>query len=108
MGLSFFVISMKRTPDRLEQFRANNSGSGIAFELFEAIDGISMDGSTRAALLAPHATGYSPGALGVAASHRALWQRCSERESPFVICEDDAVVRRDSAEQLPMLISRAS
>ena len=105
MDFSFFVISLKRTPDRLERFRANNAGTAINFEHFEAIDGMSMDSSARAAVVAPHATGYTPGALGVAASHRALWLRCSEQKSPFVICEDDAVLREDAADQLPRLVS---
>ena len=68
---------------------------------------MNMDNNARAAVVDPHATGYSPGALGVAASHRALWQRCSEQESPFVVCEDDAILREDTGEQLPMLIGRA-
>jgi glycosyl transferase, family 25 len=107
MDFSFFVISLKRTPDRLQGFSANNAGTGIDFEHFEAIDGMSMDSSARTALVSSHATGYTPGALGVAASHRALWLRCSEQQNPFVICEDDAVLRDDIADQLPRLISRA-
>src|SRR6476619_8481961 len=43
MDFSFFVLSLKRTPDRLEKFHANNAGTAIRFEHFEAIDGMSMD-----------------------------------------------------------------
>jgi glycosyl transferase family 25 len=107
MDFSFFVISLKRTPDRLEKFRGNNAGTAIRFEHFEAIDGMSMDSSARAAVVAPHATGYTPGALGIAASHRALWLRCSEQQNPFVICEDDAVVREDILDQLPRVVGGA-
>src|SRR6476646_6948903 len=107
MDFSFFVISLKRTPDRLEKFRASNAGTAIRFEHFEAIDGVSMDSSARAAVVAPHATGYTPGALGIAASHRALWLRCSEQQNPFVICEDDAVLREDILDQLPRVVSGA-
>ena len=107
IDFSFFVISLKRTPDRLKRFRANNAGTAINFEHFEAIDGMGMDSSARAAVVAPHATGYTPDTLGLAASHRALWLRCSEQKNPFVICEDDAVLREDAADQLPRLVSRA-
>ena len=107
MDFSFFVISLKRTPDRLERFCANNAGTATNFEHFEAIDGMNMDSGTRAAVVAPQAAGYTPGALGVAASHRALWLRCSEQNNPFVICEDDAVLREDTADHLPRLVSRA-
>jgi hypothetical protein len=37
MNFSFFVISLKRTPDRLEGFRANNAGTAVDFEHFEAM-----------------------------------------------------------------------
>ena len=104
MDFSFFVISLKRTPDRLEKFHANNAGTAIRFEHFEAIDGMSMDSSARAAIVAPRATGYTPGALGIAASHRALWLRCREQQNPFVICEDDAVLREDIVDQLPRVV----
>jgi len=105
MDFSFFVISLKRTPNRLEKFRANSTA--IRFEHIEAIDGMSMDSSARAGVVAPHATGYTPGALGIAASHRALWLRCSERQNPFVICEDDAVLREDILDQLPRVVGGA-
>ena len=107
MDFSFFVISLKRTPDRLGKFPANNAGTAIRFEHFEAIDGMSMDSSGRTAVVAPHATGYTAGALGIAASHRALWLRCSDQQNPFVICEDDAVLREDILDQLPRVVSGA-
>ena len=93
MDFSFFVISLKRTPIGWESFVPVTLAPQSDFEHFEAIDGVSMDSSARAAVVAPHATGYTPGALGIAASHRALWLRCSEQQNPFVICEDDAVLR---------------
>jgi GR25 family glycosyltransferase involved in LPS biosynthesis len=68
---------------------------------------MSMDSSGRTAVVAPHATGYTAGALGIAASHRALWLRCSDQQNPFVICEDDAVLREDILDQLPRVVSGA-
>jgi len=37
MDFSFFVISLKRTPDRLEGLRANNAGTAVDFEHFETM-----------------------------------------------------------------------
>jgi hypothetical protein len=43
MDFSFFVISLKRTPGRLQGFRVNNAETGIDFEHFDAIDGATLD-----------------------------------------------------------------
>jgi len=59
----------------------------------EAVDGTTIqrpdlirDGIAADAL--PH---YSPGALGVALSHRGIWQDCVRSGSPCTVAEDDAV-----------------
>jgi GR25 family glycosyltransferase involved in LPS biosynthesis len=62
-----------------------------------AVDGSRLD---RQALLArnlvdPEILGrYTPGALGNALSHIALWDEAIERQSAMTICEDDAIFNR--------------
>ena len=96
-----FVISLKRTPERLHAFRTRNSNCGIDFRYFEAIDGTQIDASEiENRLVAKNATGYKPGIIGNAKSHLTLWQQCAEQTKPFVVLEDDAVVRNDITDTL--------
>ena len=92
-----FVINLDRSPQKLAEFeRANRAALG--FERFAAIDGLSL---SQAALVADgiaHADlDYTPGAMGCALSHIALWKRAVERAQPLTICEDDAVFNKDFA-----------
>lgn len=91
-----FVISLKRTPERLHTFRTKNSQCAIDFRHFEAIDGAQIDASEiEGRLVAKGTTRYTPGIIGNAMSHLTLWQRCAEQTKTFVVLEDDAVVRND-------------
>jgi GR25 family glycosyltransferase involved in LPS biosynthesis len=91
-----FVVSLKRTPERLHVFLAKNSQCGINFQQFEAIDGEQIDASAiESSIVAKGATDYTPGGIGNAMSHLTLWQRCARQPKAFVVLEDDAVVRSD-------------
>ncbi len=99
-----FVISLKRTPERLETFCAQNAKCEINFRHFEAIDGAQISEADINRIV----TGPIPfrrSLIGNALSHLTLWQRCSEQAKNFIILEDDAVVRRDAKARLPDLIS---
>jgi len=78
-----YVISLKKTPERLEAFLADNSH--LQFEVFEAVDGSALDlvGS------------YKHGGMGNAMSHIELWKKCIELNEPITICEDDALLHND-------------
>src|SRR5262245_7595466 len=96
-----FVISLKRTPERLHAFHTKNSQSEIVFRHFEAIDGLKINTSEiEGRLLAKGAIRYTPGQIGNAMSHLTLWQRCAEQIKKFVVLEDDAVVRKDIKSRL--------
>ena len=88
------VISLARTPGRLESFRADNPGLQ-AWDVFPAIDGTTVDAATRDAL--GDTALWSKGGVGAALSHIALWRLCVESGRPLTICEDDAVLRADFA-----------
>lgn len=91
------VISLTRTPDRLQRFRKNNSHVDLAIEHFEAVDGSALrhDDPSLAEIFGPRSESYTPGARGSALSHLRLWQSCIEENWPAVIFEDDAIIRRD-------------
>lgn len=91
-----FVISLKRQPERLQQFQANNRHVGLDIRHFEAVEGAALDPAALVAqrLLAPNAK-VAPGMLGAAMSHRTLWQRCIEAGRPVIVFEDDARLRAD-------------
>ena len=90
-----FVISLKRTPERLQYFREHNTALAD-FEVFDAIDGDQL-----ATDLASHAGAFRPGlkyghgALGCAMSHKILWQLAASSGTPITICEDDAILHPD-------------
>jgi len=89
--MQYRVINLARTPERLATFTKNNPN--FTFQRFNAIDGSRLD---RQKLLINNLVTvktqqrYTAGALGVAMSHRALWQECAQGTEPMTILEDDA------------------
>lgn len=95
-----FVISLSRTPERLEAFTKANSNAAISFKIFNAIEGEKIHEADIPRHFAPGAKFYTRSSLGNALSHLALWQRCVEQRKNFIVLEDDAVTRRDTKERL--------
>lgn len=93
-----YVINLARTPERLAGFLRQNSGSGIDFRRFEAVDGgaISDDEAVRLKLIKPGTRWNSRGTIGVAMSHRNLWEATVAVGKPRLVFEDDAYVREDA------------
>lgn len=93
-----YVINLARTPERLAQFLKQNSGTGIAFRRFEAADGsaISDEDAVRLKLIKPGTKWNSRGTIGVALSHRNLWEATVAEGKPRLVFEDDAYVREDA------------
>jgi GR25 family glycosyltransferase involved in LPS biosynthesis len=83
-----YVISLKKTPERLQQFIDRNSH--IEFEVFDAIDGSTVQ----------QVPNYRPGALGNAMSHIELWKMCATGNEVFTICEDDVFLHKNIKESL--------
>ncbi|HTW71358.1 MAG TPA: glycosyltransferase family 25 protein [Acetobacteraceae bacterium] len=88
------VVSLRRTPERRDQFVKLNPG--IHFEFFDAVDGQNV---ARAAFfngtLADPNLPYSAGAIGCALSHLSLWERSIKEQMVMTIVEDDVALRRD-------------
>lgn len=94
--MHYYVISLDRTPERLEYFQSINQG--FEFERFVAVDGQTLDKQTLldAGLITDAvAQRYTKGALGVAMSHRALWKKCVDLNEPITILEDDAIINKN-------------
>src|SRR5712671_744720 len=101
----WLVINLKRQPEKLQAFIERNKPSGIDFHHFEAVDGTQCNifDLIGGKIVAKGAVRYTPGAIGVALSHLALWRRCAEQNRHLVIFEDDAVVRNDIKARLSAL-----
>jgi GR25 family glycosyltransferase involved in LPS biosynthesis len=78
-----YVISLKRTPERLDRFL--NINQHMDFQIFDAIDGKDLE----------PIYGFNRYAHGIALSHIELWKKCAEGTEDFLICEDDAELHRD-------------
>lgn len=94
--MDWIVISLRRTPERLDAFSAINAHLGLPFEVQAAVDGLELDGDelVRAGLSATDQN-WPPGSVGAALSHRQCWLRTVESGRPACIFEDDAILRRD-------------
>jgi glycosyl transferase family 25 len=92
------LINLDRSHDRLVEFQRINRHIAKSVIRFPAIDGRKQDitallanGTIERAI----ATKYSPGAIGCALSHGALWNKAIEENQPITVCEDDAIFHSD-------------
>jgi len=88
------VISLQRTPERLETFAQQNSH--LTYSVFSAIEGAEVSETSRLRFIDPNYI-YRPGALGNAMSHQILWNEIVTQNKPMTICEDDAIFHKDFA-----------
>lgn len=96
------VISLAREPEKRAAFLDRNRDTGLTFQIFDAVDGtrLTQTECVSTGLLKEGAVRYTQGALGCAASHRALWQQADATGRNYLIFEDDVYCRRDFAAQL--------
>ncbi len=104
-----FVISLERTPERLAEFRQWNAAALPTFSVFAAFDGktVPRAQAVAAGVIGPTTDGFTPGAIGGAMSHSALWRRCADERQPILVFEDDAVLRSDFSERLSEIVAAA-
>jgi GR25 family glycosyltransferase involved in LPS biosynthesis len=93
-AMAAYVINLARRPDRRERFFRWNAGKGLDISLMEAVDGASLSKTElyQASLIDDENLPYSPGALGIALSHRRLWEICLDSQQSMMIFEDDAFI----------------
>lgn len=81
-----FVISLARAPERLTAFRARERASGLASEVFSAVDGKALP------VLPPHRPGMTAGEVGCVLSHREVLRKVSTLPDQWVIVLEDDVL----------------
>ena len=104
-----YVISLARSLARCEQISQQLNKIGMAFEVFPAVDGETLDLSTLSDRLQdrmPLYRGFSltRGEIGCFLSHYQIYQRMVANNTPYaVILEDDAVLSEDFADIIDTL-----
>jgi GR25 family glycosyltransferase involved in LPS biosynthesis len=87
------VITLKRTPERMEEFCRKNIH--IEYEVVNAVDGVTLDfKSIDMRSFFSENLSYTHGAYGCALSHIQLWIECIENNEQITICEDDAILHK--------------
>src|SRR2546423_9478984 len=96
-----YVISLPRLPHKSSVFLERNSGTGLHFEVFQAVDGrdLTFDECVQKGFITANAIAYTPGMIGCAASHFSLWTEAKPTQSNLLVFEDDAYCRHDVAGQ---------
>ena len=102
------VINLRRTPERLTSFMAQNAATGLTFQRFEAADGndISEADAIRLNLIKRGTKWPTRGTIGVALSHRNLWEKAVAGGRPLIILEDDLFIREDFREVFAPAVAR--
>lgn len=104
--MRFKVINLQRTPQRLVDFKKNNPH--FIFERFSAVDGLQCNRQflVESGLFTDAtANRYTSGAIGVALSHRQLWQECLSSGENYTILEDDAFLVPDFNRKVAQITS---
>ena len=98
------VIHLSRATERKKRFFALNKIDSLHFELVEGIDSrhLDCDELKRQNLIKAGTTFRTP---GCGLTHRKLWLQSVETQTPLIVCEDDAVIRRDFREQFSKCMS---
>jgi len=106
LPLPVHVISLRRTPERLEVFTRRNSHLNQV--VVEAVDGHALTPAEIAASgrFMPGLS-YTRGAYGCALSHAQLWDQAIAANGPVTVAEDDAVFRLDFHAQQERVLAQA-
>jgi GR25 family glycosyltransferase involved in LPS biosynthesis len=94
IAMRTYLINLDRSSDRLSDFWRANENLNIEVERFSAVDGTTLNIAELEAngMIDPiMARTYTPGAVGAALSHVALWERAIAAKERVTIIEDDAI-----------------
>ena len=103
-----YVISLKRTPQRLEAFKRNaQTLDEWNVHVIDGVDGAEQkEIFKRSRLISQNILeGWSPGAIGSALSHMLSWRICLQLGKPIVVAEDDAILAKNE-ENLNTILER--
>src|SRR5690606_27799761 len=84
-----------------------NAATGIVFQRFDASDGatISDDEAVKTNLIRRGTRWRTKATVGVALSHRRLWEATVADDRPRLVFEDDVFIREDFAAVFPSAIA---
>lgn len=101
------VLTLPRTPDRLDAFIAHNRRVAFELQVCYAVDGnqINRRELFEAGLITADAD-WTLGAIGNALSHRSLWKQAEQSGQPLIVLEDDAVVAPGLHDCLEQILPR--
>lgn len=101
------VINLKSRRDRWDTFvELNDAKLQSSYERFDAVNGYTLE-RTRALeqLFNDNDYNFRKGMIGCALSHIYLWLECIQSKQPFVIIEDDIVLKENYTEQIQRIFS---
>ena len=94
--IDWVLISMERTPERLELFQLINAQVPLSYEVLAGVDGQKVDRQKLVdSGLMVEGLPWKPGAIGAALSHLLCWERAVETGRAVGIVEDDVFLRHD-------------
>lgn len=103
-----YVISLKRTPQRLESFYERNADNLREWNVhvIYGVDGTEQKEVFKQSRLVSDNVlkSWSPGAIGSALSHMLSWRKCLHLEKPIVVVEDDAILARKMKQNLNTML----
>lgn len=109
--LKTFIISLRRTPHRSKILQQQLQKQNINFELFEAVDGMSLDLSQYKKrikdrfLKIRRGFGLTRGEIGCFLSHYTLWEWMLKQQIPYIlILEDDVRIEINLLNVLNQLV----
>jgi glycosyl transferase family 25 len=104
------VISLARTPERLEQFHQRLGVLSAEVHWHPGVDGFTIDCDELVAtgIIDSSALSWPKGQIGCALSHLKAWQACAESDQPLLIFEDDAVLAADWNQRLLSVVKQVS
>jgi GR25 family glycosyltransferase involved in LPS biosynthesis len=99
-------INLASRPDRNDEFLRRNAGVAD-FRRTDAVVGATLraDDLIRGGAIAEPLTAFTPGALGNALSHKALWERCAAGDAVLTVAEDDAAFNRHFPAKAPRVLA---
>ncbi len=103
--LDCLVLTLPRTPHRLDAFIAQNRQVGFEVQVCQAIDGqdLPREELVAAGLIDANMT-WPVGAIGNALSHRSIWKQCIAKQQPLIALEDDCIIAPHAQETLAALL----
>ena len=95
------AIHLPQAQERKRRFLELNQIEGVRFVFVDGVDGRQLDLQEliRQNLMRPGTTRFTFSTVGGGLAHRATWLQAVALGAPIVVCEDDAVFRKDFRRQ---------